>query len=345
MTRKSLKWLFKATLFFLSGICIITSVKLANALTLEEIREIASEVTVRVYARDVIEPTTAIAVGSGAIVPSVERDIYYVITNKHVAFSAAEYAVQTHDAALHLVRPEDVIELPYLDLSWMKFASKTKYKEVELSDSQHLEADDPIYISGWPFSENAFKFTTGTVRRIDLEENEDYTLSYNAETENGMSGGPILDRNGHLVGVHGRDVKFYQSGIPIETFIENSGLIWVKFCNDRKPPIKISLALTKSLGSSWETKGWYEMKPESCKTLLAFEDKYRGKIYYYARNSDGEYWGDGPQNFCVNLESNFTSINREDGTCNDSNLKSVPMNEVEVYPEMEPHRLVNSANW
>ena len=160
-----------------------------------------------------------------------------------------------------------------------------------------------------------------------------------------MSGGPILDRNGHLVGIHGRDAKFYQSGIPIETFIENSGLVWVKFCNDQKPPINISLALTKPRGSSWETKGWYELKPESCKTLLAFEDKYRGKIYYYARSSDGEYWGDGSQNFCVNMESNFTSISGEDGVCNGDSLKSVPMNEVEVYPEMEPHRLINSALW
>lgn len=343
MTGKSRKWLFKATLFFLSGICITTSIKLADALTSGEIREIASEVTVRIYARDIRE-TKAIVVGSGVIIPSAEANTYYVLTNKHVAFSAAEYGIQTHDAVLHLVRPEDVIELPNLDLSWMKFVANTKYRAAELSDSQHLEADDPIYISGWPFSNNAFKFTTGEVRRKDLE-NEDYTLSYNAETENGMSGGPILDRNGRLVGVHGRDVKFYQSGIAIETFIENSGLAWVKICNDQKPPIEISLALTKSLGSSWETKGWYKLKPESCKTLLAFEDKYRGKIYYYAHNSDGDSWGDGPQNFCVNMESNFTSINREDGTCNDSSLKSVPMNEVEVYPEMEPHRLVNSVNW
>ena len=136
MRGKPRKLLFKATIFVLSAVCVATSMKLADALTSGEIEEIASEVTVRIYARDIRE-TKAIVVGSGVIIPSLEANTHYVITNKHVAFSAAEYGIQTHDAVLHLVRPEDVIELPNLDLSWMKFAASTKYRAAELSDSQY----------------------------------------------------------------------------------------------------------------------------------------------------------------------------------------------------------------
>ena len=43
-----------------------------------------------------------------------------------------------------------------------------------------------------------------------------------------MSGGPILNSSGNVVGIHGRDNRFFQLGIPIETFVNKSGLAFLR---------------------------------------------------------------------------------------------------------------------
>ena len=339
---KYIKSLFKASVVFICIIFLATLAKLADALTFAKIQKIASEVTVQIYAKDIRKPTESIAVGSGVIIPSVEQNTYYIVTNKYVAYSGGDYVVKTFDGYEHTIKSKDVINLSNSDLSWLKFTSSKNYNAVELGDSQDLQTGDSIYVGGWSFNDENIEFSRGKIKRTNMKNKPDgYSISYGMPTENGMSGGPLLDTNGHLIGIHGRDRLFYRLGIPINTFIENSGINWLRICNERKPSLEISLALAKYVGDGWETKGWYKIKPQSCKPLLAIGEDYKGKVYYYAYNSDDIFWGNGPKKFCVNMQSNFTIVNRKNGDCNDSNFKQVRMSEVEVYPEMESPKLVN----
>ncbi|NEO58308.1 MAG: DUF1036 domain-containing protein [Okeania sp. SIO3B5] len=343
-TKKYIKRLFQASVVFICIIFLVTLAKLADALTDTDaqVQKIAGEVTVQIYSKAPREDAKFEPAGSGVIIPSVEKNTHYVVTTKHVAYSRGEYLVKTFDGTEHeITKSEDVMELSELDLSWLKFTSRENYGAVELGDSQNLETGDSIYIGGWPFNNNDnFQVVRGVMRKKNLSKSDGYSISYKARTENGMSGGPVLDTNGHLMGIHGKSPTLYQLGISINTFIENASLSWVKICNEGKPSLEMSLALAKKVGDGWETKGWYKVEPQSCKPLLAIGGDYKGKVYYYAYNSEGGYWGDGPKKFCIDKSAPYFRTEKRKN-CEKENLERVQMDELEVYPGMEPYTLVN----
>ena len=225
---KHIKSLLKTSIFFICIIFLVTLPKVSDALTNAQVRKIANQVTVQIFAEKPRDPSQLIAVGSGVIIPSVEKNTYYVVTTKHVAYSGGEYTVKTFGGAKYAIK-EDVTDLSNFDLSWLKFTSNKNYNGVKLADYGKLKAGDTIYIAGWSFNNDNMKFVRGKMRRkyLSQEDADGYTMSYRVPAENGMSGGPILDKNGHLIGIHGQSTTLYQRGIPINTFIRNSGLRWV----------------------------------------------------------------------------------------------------------------------
>ncbi|MEA5497549.1 serine protease [Limnoraphis robusta] len=189
--------------------------------------EIARQVTVRIL--------TNPGAGSGVIIGR-RGNIYTVLTNNHVVIDSRDnrYTILTSDGLTHSAQWLDSIQFPDADLALMEFRSDRSYRVVELGNSSTLETGDTVYAAGFPnwdmsdwrngiydtrdWGTRAFRSTVGQVEMIlPLPLTRGYGLGYTNEIEQGMSGGPVLDGNGRLVGVNGR-LKYPLQGMSAYTF-------------------------------------------------------------------------------------------------------------------------------
>jgi serine protease Do len=196
-----------------------------------KIERIAQEVTVRI--------ATESAYGSGVVVAHQGRT-YTVLTCQHVAAESKQgiYQVLTADGKTYPARLQPWQNVQKLDLALIEFESPTNYPTVKLGDLKQLPIGSSVYAAGFPnyylmskdnmeetykLGRKIFKFTPGTVDLIlDKPSLPDgYSLGYTNEVELGMSGGPVLNENGELIGINGRS-KYPIQGIDAFTFTDGT---------------------------------------------------------------------------------------------------------------------------
>ena len=183
-----------------------------------EIAEIAEAVTVKV------ENNLGVPGGSGVIVAQ-EDNTYTVLTANHVVKNVnIGYLVHTPDNQQHQVIKVTLLNQDELDLAYITFTSNKPYSVATIGNSEYAVPGASIFVSGYPLTaeenqQRHWEFTTGTVTSIRDTATEGYSMRYQALTRRGMSGGPVLDTSGRLVGIHGQgdvigSVKNESSSIP-----------------------------------------------------------------------------------------------------------------------------------
>ncbi len=218
------------------AVAISQTVMVASAKTTQEVAQIATQVTVR------INPAGQSGGGSGVII-SKKGNSYTVLTANHVVQNNMLYSIVTSSgksySATKVVHIQRSSSEP--DLAIATFKSAESYPVAAIGSSDQMSIGAAIYVCGYPApglgdTERTFEFTDGIVTSRPQTRPQGYTLRYNALTRGGMSGGPVLDDMGRLVGIHGQgdnagsaqgegdsggiSIKTgFNAAIPIKTFV------------------------------------------------------------------------------------------------------------------------------
>jgi WD40 repeat protein len=165
--------------------------------------------------------------GSGVIVEK-QGEIYYVLTNWHVVEAIGDYQIITPDGVSHEVYYSLIERLPGLDLAIIPFHSQNNYPIAQIN-STVMNRDETVYVAGWPRSGSNFRqrtfFVSQGVITQRIAGRNDYNLLYDNLVRTGMSGGPILNQAGQLVGINGLvklaadQENIVSGGLEIQNFL------------------------------------------------------------------------------------------------------------------------------
>jgi hypothetical protein len=181
------------------------------------VRQSATDTTVFVQSRN--RPDVF---GSGVVISQTGR-LVTIITAKHVVALNDDYTVtiagKKYDIPNQQVKPLANVDLAVLNLN---VEQKLTVANVNANIPKEL---DRIYVAGFPKPTTSvpsieFTISPGDVTTlIDPEKaREGYFLRYSARTRLGMSGGPVLNDRGQLIGIHGQADDLGGLAIPLQPY-------------------------------------------------------------------------------------------------------------------------------
>ncbi|NET41721.1 serine protease [Okeania sp. SIO2B3] len=193
------------------------------------VEAISRPVTVRLLGENIA--------GSGVII-SRKGTEYFVLTCAHVLDSNQEnkLAVLTVDGKEYSAHKDTRFNFKDLDLAIVKFSTNNEYKVAVVNANFNLSLGEQVYVAGFPNYERKevnlvttvdlgikpYNLTKGKViHLLNLSLERGYKIGMSNEIEIGMSGGPVLNKNGELVGIIGR-AKYAFGGFDAYRFSDGS---------------------------------------------------------------------------------------------------------------------------
>ena len=212
----------------LGAMATIAIVQPALALEPGRIGQIAQAVTVRIE--------TSGPGGSGVIIKH-NGNTYTVLTARHVTDSIKgnEEAYVIPEASdgqnYHRIDNNSIQVLPNdVDLAIFQFQSDQNYEKATLGNSDTISPGSKSYVSGYPLLEIAdgkpsYQFLDGIITGTAPLGDDGYGITYTNPTQKGMSGGPVFNSDGKVIGIHGQGDRNeagktgINAAIPINTYI------------------------------------------------------------------------------------------------------------------------------
>ena len=226
---------FICTGMFLSGDgdrLKITEASVSPENVIAKVNHTAANISVRILDRDFL--------GSGFIMQKTARE-YIVVTNQHVLRAGEPpYTVETVDGSTYsaeAVANQNDFNNRY-DLAILKFQADATYQTATVGDSFSLEVGDRVFAAGFPYRESNSadnspldkESRVGNLRYLALQKGrvaiilnraleEGYQIGYTNDVKKGMSGGPLLNEVGEVIGINGKHAyplwespEIYQDG-------------------------------------------------------------------------------------------------------------------------------------
>ena len=294
--------------YLIIGISVLLSVFLANCSTTVDPRKIIEVVqSTLVPKQDKRAQATVLITGirsgsaSGVIIKS--QDKYYVLTNKHVVGTEPgpenKYQVKSYDGKVYQEITANnynrLVQTGELDLALIELPTESQNKYTASKLSTGVSESTDVFVSGWPQCkpQPQYTFYDGKISnqlsdRSDIEKlpkddlyikdkdrnyNDGYRVNYTNPTFFGMSGGPVFNKDGNVVAIHGmpgvakdNTLKNCNSlntegagnnwGIPISLFLESNLAQGKKFETIKAPPPKIAPTPTTSPTNTTTHSGW-----------------------------------------------------------------------------------------
>ena len=173
-----------------------------SALTSVQVNDIAKPITVMIGGLD--------GKGSGVIIDK-NGNTYTVLTANHVVKKAGYglYEIITHDGQKYPMENK-AQTLGKLDLALVRFTSSKNYPIAKIADSRTVKEGETVHNSGFPIpsisnnQQRNYFFITAQITSRGRGENLGYDLFLSGSPRPGMSGGPILNDQGEVIGIYGK---------------------------------------------------------------------------------------------------------------------------------------------
>lgn len=207
MIRKCLLSRFHSTLVLLTCLGAITvflpakepvSLVLPDAdqMSDHQVKQTAKLITVKILSNGFL--------GTGTLI-NKQGKLYTVITNDHVLNTGEPpYQIQTHDGRIYEAQVSPVVKFADHDLGLLQFSSEQIYQVPFVGNSSVLNVGDEVFVSGFTRESKEIISTKGNVSLLlDKPLEGGYQMGYTNDINKGMSGGPVLNLQGELVGING----------------------------------------------------------------------------------------------------------------------------------------------
>ncbi len=169
-----------------------------SELSVEQLEELTKSITVKVISGETS--------GSGILIHR-QGQVYTVLTNEHVLTPGygKQYRIQTPDKLIYPAAKSNTGKFGDDDLGLLQFNSQKVYAIASWENSESLCLGNKAFAGGFPFNSPGFVFATGRVSLLLPQSFEGgYQIGYSNDIRKGMSGGPLLNNQGKLVGINGK---------------------------------------------------------------------------------------------------------------------------------------------
>ncbi|MBD2441669.1 tetratricopeptide repeat protein [Dolichospermum sp. FACHB-1091] len=185
-----------------------------KVLSSAQLQDLAKSITVKVLTKN--------GSASGTLIAKNGNN-YTILTNDHVINPGESYRIQAPDGKIY---PATVIKqkppsIKNQDAALFQFQSTVEYTIATLGTSAPIAVNQKIVAAGFVSDSAKLVFTEGQISLLpDKSFQRGYRIGYNNKIQPGMSGGPILNYQGEVIGINA--VHAYPISDKIYTYIDNS---------------------------------------------------------------------------------------------------------------------------
>lgn len=208
-----------------SSIVLIASANLKYSATNKQSTLLADSTAIEVAEKRILSPqqlkqearaiTAKILAGESwgsAIIVNKQGNLYTLVTNHHVLIFSPDktYRVQAPDGKIYPGYISQEVDFKDNDLALVQFTSGENYQVASLATLSNSGKREKVFAAGFPLEIESGKkaeglyLTDGHITRLSkLKFGGGYQIGYTNSVKKGMSGGPLLNKKGQVVGING----------------------------------------------------------------------------------------------------------------------------------------------